>query len=486
VTAPAPAPTLSAPTLSQTVARFAVEAAAGQVPEAVRASVRQRILDVLGLCVAGRALDTSAAALAFVAEQGGTGRAHVVGDPNPVPAALAAFANGVLAHSLDYDDTHLPSVLHPSASVVPAALAAAEDNDASGDLLIAAIAAGLEVCVRIGMAGYVPESGNSVFFEHGQHATSICGAVGSAVAAALLGGADEAEVAHAIGIVASLSSGIIEANRTGGTVKRLHCGWAAQAGVSAARLVRHGFTGPPTVFEGRFGFFQAFLHGEYRPEAITDGLGTDWEVPRIFFKPYPANHFTHTIVDAAAELRRQGLAPAEVESLEIGVPAPVVRTVGEPIEKKRTPSTPYEAQFSGPYAAVVGLFGGGGLGAALADYAPAHLADPARQELMRRTTVVADEECTSIYPHQFPAVIRARSTDGREWTAKALVNRGGVDNPLTDEEIARKFTDNAGPVLGDTTAQRVVAAVAGLGTTTEVGELLALTARQNDSTEETE
>ncbi|SDF35308.1 2-methylcitrate dehydratase PrpD [Lentzea fradiae] len=473
-------------TLSQTVARFAVKTAAGELPEDVRASVRHRVLDVLGLCLGGRALDTSTAALAFVAEQGSAGRAHVIGDTTPVPAAQAAFANGVLAHSLDYDDTHLPSVLHPSASIVPAALAAAQDNGASGDLLLAAIAAGLEVCVRVGMAGYDPESGNSVFFEHGQHATSICGAVGSAVAAALLGGADEQEVAHAIGIVASLSSGIIEANRTGGTVKRLHCGWAAQAGVSAARLVRHGFTGPPTVFEGRFGFFQAFLHGEYRPEAITDGLGTDWEVPRIFFKPYPANHFTHTIVDAAAELRRQGLAPQDVASLEIGVPAPVVRTVGDPIEKKRTPSTPYEAQFSGPYAAVVGLFGGGGLGAALGDYAPEHLTDPARQELMRRTTVVADDECTAIFPHQFPAVVRATSADGRQWTAKALVNRGGVDNPLTDDEIARKFTDLAGPVLGEAAARDVVEAVAGLGTTTEVDDLLRLTApRTNESTEET-
>ncbi|HEX7304756.1 MmgE/PrpD family protein [Lentzea sp.] len=477
---------MTSPTLSQTIARFAVKTAAGDLPADVRASVRHRILDVLGLCVAGRALDTSAAALAFVAEQGGTGRAHVIGGSTPVPAALAAFANGVLAHSLDYDDTHLPSVLHPSASVVPAALAAAQDNGVSGDLLIAAVAAGLEVCVRVGMAGYDPDSGNSVFFEHGQHATSICGAVGSAVAAALLGGAGEEEIAHAIGIVASQSSGIIEANRTGGTVKRLHCGWAAQAGVSSARLAHHGFTGPPTVFEGRFGFFEAFLRGEYRPEAITGGLGTDWEVPRIFFKPYPANHFTHTIVDAAADLRRQGLEPDDVESLEIGVPAPVVRTVGDPIEKKRTPGTPYEAQFSGPYAAVVGMFGGGGLGAALADYAPEHLTDPRRQELMRRTSVVADDECTAIFPHQFPAVVRATSRDGRRWTAKALANRGGVDHPLTDDEIARKFTDNAAPVLGPAAARDVIDAVAGLGDRTDVNHLLRLTARrENESTEET-
>ena len=139
-------------------------------------------------------------------------------------AAQAAFANGVLAHSLDYDDTHLPSVLHPSASVVPAALAAAEHAGASGEQVVRAVAVGLEVAVRLGMAGYDEQLGNSVFFEHGQHATSITGAMGSAVAASLLYGADEKGVVDALGLTASMASGVIEANRTGGTVKRLHCG----------------------------------------------------------------------------------------------------------------------------------------------------------------------------------------------------------------------------------------------------------------------
>ena len=125
------------------------------------------------------------------------------------------------------------------------------------------------------MAGYDQELGNSVFFEHGQHATSITGAMGGAVAASLLYGADEAGVLHALGLTASMASGIIEANRTGGTVKRLHCGIAAQAGVTAAQLVRRGFTGPPTVLEGRFGFFEAWLHGQFYPDAVTAAWASD-------------------------------------------------------------------------------------------------------------------------------------------------------------------------------------------------------------------
>ncbi|WP_376707645.1 MmgE/PrpD family protein [Nocardioides alcanivorans] len=310
------------PTLSQQLASFAAHCAAEGVPDDVVRSVSQRTLDVLGLCVAAHRLPTSAAAIGHVLDQGGHPQATVVGEGTLVSAAQAAFANGVLAHSLDYDDTHLPSVLHPSASVVPAALAAAEHAGASGELTVRAIAVGLEVAVRLGMAGYDADLGNSVFFEHGQHATSITGAMGAAVAAAMAYGLDEQGIADALGLTASMASGVIEANRTGGTVKRLHCGLAAQAGVTAAQLVRRGFTGPPTVLEGRFGFFEAWLHGQFFPTAVTDGLGTEWSVPGIFFKPYPANHFTHTTVDAGRAFRERGVTPPTWPGWSWGWPPP--------------------------------------------------------------------------------------------------------------------------------------------------------------------
>jgi 2-methylcitrate dehydratase PrpD len=127
------------------------------------------------------------------------------------------------------------------------------------------------------MAGYDPELGNSVFFEKGFHATSIYGTLGAALAAAMLYGLDEEAVANAVAISASMGAGIIEANRTGGTVKRVHCGWAAQSGIVAAELAARGLTGPPTVFEGRFGLLRAYLDEDADPGAITRGLGEEWE-----------------------------------------------------------------------------------------------------------------------------------------------------------------------------------------------------------------
>src|SRR6266516_4790151 len=166
-----------------------------------------------------------------------------------------------------------------------------------------------------------------------------------------------------------MGAGLLEANRTGGTVKRVHCGWAAHCGVAAADLARHGLTGPPTVLEGRFGFLQAFCGDRAHPDAVVRGLGTDWELPRVVFKPYPCNHFTHTGVDAALRLRAQGLAPADVTAIELGVAKPVLRMIAEPPEAKARPASGYHAVYSGPYTVAAALR----RGRALQRVAPARL-----------------------------------------------------------------------------------------------------------------
>ncbi|MDV8078526.1 MmgE/PrpD family protein [Rhodococcus sp. IEGM 1370] len=464
---------MSERTLAQHLARFAATTHYQDLPDAVVNSVGMRVLDTLGIAVAATDLETSKAATAWAREQGGAATASAVGLDIALPPALAAFVNGVLAHSLDFDDTHLPSILHPSASVVPAALAAAQEHGTDGRELVRGIAIGLEVCVRIGMAGFDPETKNSVFFEHGQHATSICGAMGSAVAAAVIGGASEEQIVDTMGIAASMASGIIEANRTGGTVKRMHCGWAAHSALSAAGLARHGITGPPTVLEGRFGFFQAWLHEPGRANEILDGLGSEWAVPGIFFKPYPANHFTHAAIDAGAALRARGIRPEQIEKLELGVPAANLRTIGEPIDVKRTPETGYMAQFSGPYAVVVGLLGGGGLGAALEDYTDELAKSADRRALMAKVDVVPNPKCDAIFPHQFPAVLTATLTDGTVVVEEVLTTRGGPERPLSFGEVSTKFTSNAGPFLSDVELKELAGRCDSLGDLTDVGTLLA-------------
>lgn len=464
-------------TLVQRLGRLAIDASIDTLPGDVVASVPQRVLDILGISVRATTLDTSVAVLGLVAEDGGRATATVIGLPDRVPPAAAAFANGVLAHSLDYDDTHLPSILHPSASVVPASLAAAELSGASGAATLAAIAAGLEITVRLGMAGFDPDAnegiGQSIYFEHGQHATSMCGAIGSAASASVLLGGTRDEPAHAMAVAASMASGIIEANRTGGTVKRIHCGWAAQAGVTAARLVRAGLTGAPTALEGRFGFFEAFLRDEWIEAAVVDGLGDTWSVANIFYKPYPANHFTHAGIDAARRLRASGLRPEQIVRAHLGVATPTVRTIGEPLELKQRPETGYQAQFSGPYTVAAALCGGSGLGFGLADVTDVMAHDPERLALAARITVGGDARCDDIYPSQFAAVLTVETTDGRTLVEEVLVNRGGPDDPLSDGELMSKFTDNTDDLLSPADAETVADACAGLARLDSVDELMA-------------
>ncbi|MFC5753918.1 MmgE/PrpD family protein [Actinomadura rugatobispora] len=449
-------------TLVQRLGGFAVGVRERGLPAELRADAARRVLDVLGNSLAATAEPPARAVGALIAEWGGAGRATAIGTPGKLPEPSAALLNGTLAHSLDFDDTHLPSVLHPSASVVPAALAVAESRGASGAALLDAIGAGIEIAVRIGMAGYDRELGNSVFFERGLHATAICGALGGAAAGAMLSGLDAGGVADAIGIAASMGSGLLEANRTGGTVKRVHCGWAAHGAVTAAGLARTGLTGPPTVLEGRFGLLQAYCGDQTDPDAITRGLGEDWELPGIFFKPYPCNHFTHAGIDAALRLRARGVDPAAIESIELGAPTAVLRTIGEPRADKIRPKSGYHAAFSGPYTVAAALLGGGGLGVFHEDFTDAAAADPARLELAAKVRCVPDARCDEIFPHQFPAVLRVRLRDGQQLEERVEVNRGGPGNPLSADELATKFRLNASRRVPSERADRITELTYGL------------------------
>jgi 2-methylcitrate dehydratase PrpD len=442
------------------LAEFAVGVRDKGLPPELRDDCAARLLDVLGNSIAALEVPAARAVTALVSEWGGRPVATAIGAGARLPEPSAALVNGTLAHSLDFDDTHLPSVLHPSASVVPAALAAAEAHGASGALLLDAIGVGVETTVRLGMAGYDSQLGNSVFFENGQHATAMCGAIGAALASGLVAGLPAERLADAMGIAASMASGLLEANRTGGTVKRVHCGWAAHAGVVAAGMARSGVTGPPTVIEGRFGFLRAFCGDRGDASVIVAGLGESWELPGIFYKPYPCNHFTHAGIDAALRVRAAGVAVGDIERVELGVASAAYRTVGEPAEAKARPESGYHAAFSGPYTVAAALTGGGGLGVGHADFTDSAAADTERLDLAARVRCFPDPWCDQIFPHQFPAVLRVYLRDGGVIEERVAVNRGGPGNSLSRDELAAKFRMN---VAARADAEALVAAVACLG-----------------------
>jgi 2-methylcitrate dehydratase PrpD len=316
------------------------------------------------------------------------------------------------------------------------------------------------------MAGFDPDLGNSVFFERGLHATSICGTVGAAAGASLLAGVGTEVAAHAMAIAASMGAGLLEANRTGGSVKRTHCGWAAHAGVMAARMALAGVTGPPTVLEGRFGFYAALTGGLVNESALVGDLGKRWEAANLFIKPYPANHFTHAGIDSALALIADGLVVDDVTGIELGLPEPVLRTIAEPPDVKARPESAYHARFSGPFTVAAALATG------RPDLAEHLMGNPRVLELASIVRCVADEEATRAFPHQFPAVLRVHLVDGSMREHRVHHTRGGPQHPLARRELLTKFHSNVDPVLGPDRADSVIGAVQDL---TEAASLTGLT-----------
>src|SRR5262244_1046215 len=284
-----------------------------------------------------------------------------------LPVPQAAFMNGLLARSLEFDDMAMPD-LHPSGAIMPLVLAVCEWQRASGEQAIMAAVIGLELCLRLDRAGYDRASRSSRFLERGQDATAICGTLAGAAAAAKLLGLDAKATANAIGIAVSFAAGSLEANRSGGTIKRFQSGWAGKSAIQAALLAKYGVDGPAQALEGRYGFYHCFVDGQFNPHTLTDGLGSVWQAADLRFKPYPSNYYTHAGIDAALALRKKGLKADEVASATLAVASAMLRTIGEPLGRKQRPQTTYEAKFSGPYTVASALIGGSGLGLGIDDF----------------------------------------------------------------------------------------------------------------------
>ena len=450
-------------TIAEQLGEVAFQITQNGLSDELRRESARRVLDVIGNSLAAKDQAATEVVRNVVLALEGPADSFAIG-AGKLPAAAAALLNGTLAHAMDFDDTHLPSVLHPSASVVPAALAVGAKLKSKPTDVMDAIAFGIEVTCRLGMAGYDKKLGNSVFFERGLHATSICGTLGAATAAAMLYKLSAAQITSAIGIASSMGAGLLEANRTGGTVKRMHCGWAAHGGVVAAELAKAGLTGPPTVIEGRFGFMQAYCGDQVNLAELTDDLGTSWVLPGLFFKPYPCNHFTHTGIDAARKMKANGITPDQIERLELGVPTPVLRTIAEPREAKIKPESGYHAAFSGPYTVAAAFYRDHGLGLFHEDFEDEAAHDPEILALAAKVNVSANASCDEIFPHQFPAVLTAYLKDGSSVTEQVLVNRGGPQDPLSDAELALKFESNARLAISSAQAAKIAQSIFGFAT----------------------
>jgi 2-methylcitrate dehydratase PrpD len=391
------------------------------------------------------------------------GPCTIIGSRRIAVPALAALANGTLAHGLDFDDTHAASITHASAVVIPSVLAVAESEGISGRDVITAAVAGYEAIARLGMAA------PGAFHARGWHATSTCGAFAAALAAGKLLGLDAPRLTHALGLVGSFASGVMEFLEDGSAVKRLHAGWAAHGGVFAATLAANGVTGPASVLEGRFGLYRTFV-GATPAIAPFATLGRQWETLRIGFKPYPCCHYAHAYIDCALRLRSEPRVELDaITAIECHVPAGEVPIVCEPRAAKLRPRTTYEAQFSLPYIVAAALLDGR---VGLDTFAPDRLADERLLALAARVQHVVDPAST--FPDGFPGWVRVRLADASVVEAREPDGRGSPSRPLPASAIVEKFRDNVGGLLTPSRRDELERAVLALDGMPDVRKVMGL------------
>ncbi len=403
---------------------------ADRLPESLRQKCEELLIDVVGLCVTARNEDYIKSALAGCDDEG---PCTAIGHTRGLSAASAAFVNGTAAHGEDFDDTFEGGPVHAGAVIVPAVLAVCERHKPDGHAAFFGIAVGTEVMCRLSTV--VPKAVHKAGF----HPTAIFGAMGAAAGVSAALGLSARQLVDALGIAASMASGIIEYLAEGTWTKRLHPGWAAQSGMRAALLARGGFIGPRTVFEGVHGLFHGFAHttqGDYG--ALTDDFGSRWVTETLAFKPYPCGTMAHPYIDCAKRLAARGIKAGDVKELICEVAEGTVHRLWEPLADKQRPPNGYAAKFSTPFLLATGFVHGGvGLDA----FTDAAVRDNDVLALSSKVRYVIDPD--NPYPNNFTGHIRAVLNDGTVIEERQPHFRGGAHEPLSRADIEEKFMLNA-------------------------------------------
>ncbi|RDH80417.1 MmgE/PrpD family protein [Mycolicibacterium moriokaense] len=442
---------------TRTLLDFVIRTPPDAIPADVLHESTRCLLDHLGLAIAGASEPAAAVATAQCVLLGGEPQARVLGTDQRLRVTDAALVNGISCHALDFDDTHVPTILHPTTPLYAAGTALAEWRGASGSELLAAHSLGYELSARVSNALY-PEH-----YDAGWHMTGTTGTLASATVAIRLLGLQGATATHCLSIAATQASGHRE--QFGTMTKPFHAGHAAQAGVWAGLLAAGGFTGAPDPLQGRRGLFEV-MSSVSTPADLVDGLGETWQIFDNGVKPYACGVVIHPAIDAVRDLAvEKGLSADRIDKIKLHV-HPLVRE----LTGKTDPRTGLEGKFSVTFACSIALLDGRAGESEFSDTA-VHRDDV--RAMMAKIEVVPDPDV----PHT-QAGATARTADGdtvQTWVDHA---RGTPGNRLSDDELADKFHGLADDVIGRAAADRLADAAFSLKSGGSVDAMLELTTPQ--------
>ena len=419
-----------APAISAILGRHVHSA---DVPAEARAVTRRAVIDAIAVTTAASGLGEGCEAFASLARESGEGGAcTVLGFGFRTSPIMAAFANGAMAHALDFEDTHDATLVHPHAAVVPAALAVAEfSGDVSGREFLDAIAIGADLSCRLALG--LTESVE----KRGFYFIPMLSAYGAAAAAARLLKLSESEIVQSFALAscqAVFSDALVSYPPS--HLRAIRDGFSARAGVTAALLARRGVQAFDRPIEGPGGLYANYARGRFDAERILRGLGSEFEGARVSFKPWPSCRGTHAFVEAALSIAKdQAIDAGHVTRIDVSV-SPFFSVLCEPPEQKRRPKTSIDAKFSIPFTVAVALSQGG---VGLNDFSSERLADSTLHAL-------ADKVHHTVEP-SWPLEQSTRGAltltlgDGRQYSREVIDPLGHPRSPMNERAMTQKFAD---------------------------------------------
>ena len=454
--------TALAQTEAEKIASFALNLQLADVPAEVLTLAKEHFLDVIGIALASSRFDIGRSVLQGAQELGRGDDATAIGSGERLPAASAALVNGVLAHALDFDDTHIGAIYHASAQAMAATVAAGQVNKSTGEEVLLAFVAALEIGCRLATVG-APD-----FHNRGFHPTALCGTFAAAAAAGRLYRSEPEQLVSSLGLCGSLASGVLIGGNS--WLKRLHPGWSAHSALAAVTLGRAGFLGPNTVIEDpKGGLYHTHIQRVPEGEKLPSfGLGKSWQALGIALKPYPCCHFIHAFVDAALALRGE-FALDDIERIECPLTADLHKMVAEPRDACIRPTIPYRALFSVQYVVALALVRGR---VDLAAFHDEPLDSPDVLSIAAKTYCVPDPE--SDFPARFPGEVAVHLKDGRVLRCRKPASLGTPDVPLSSDALKAKFMANATRAIDSQSAAQLIEKVMTLESSTSLAEIMTL------------
>ena len=439
--------------VTETLARFVLSTPSSAIPDPILHEGKRCIINYLGVALYASADPSMQILTGLFEEEGGNPQAALIGSDMRTSLQNAALANGYLAHLEDYDDTHFPTVIHPSAPTIPAAMAVGERQNASGLDVLTATVLGVEACCRIGLSVHPHH------YDAGWHITGTCGVFGSAVAAGRLLGLDEGQMINALGIAGTQAAGVRET--FGSMSKPFHAGRSAQSGVLAGLLADRGFTSTSEILEGRRGF-AAVLSTASDMAQVTDALGERWELPNNGLKPYACGVVSHPLIDAMITMRNaHGVKAEDVLAITANVQPLVLELMD-----RQQPRIGLEGKFSHQHSMAVGLVDGG---AFPAQYTDDRVKDPVIIALREVIKATVDPKMP-----EDAAEVTVMLKDGRSITEKVDHATGAPENPMSDEQLEDKFRNLVGKVLPKDKSEQLLARLWDIDKVENVGEIMEL------------